>query len=227
MVNMAAENNIIASIEWQDFQRPWKIDTLAEPESLPPGAEAVEVWREEDYKVKAKITGTIADSTDRLHPETRSGTSLPQFVLRGSGAHGILDYEVGPGAIGNLVTVDWKDQEANPPTVDYEMEFLTSRARWSNRYRDPSETKWFTEWYLNGPREPFIYPRGGVARVTERYERERKLGDEESDSFEHTNTIGGVSFAFIETADLCFVVQQVPGSYGPSWSECLSIEYRG
>ena len=47
----------------------------------------------------------------------------------------------------------------------------------------------------------------------------------EKDSFEETKSIGGTGFAFVQTKELSLLVQHTP-NLGPSWSKCLSIEYR-
>ena len=65
----------------------------------------------------------------------------------------------------------------------------------------------------------------GITRLQEKYERERKLPGNEKDSFEETKSIGGTGFAFVQTKELSFLVQHTP-NLGPSWSKCLSIEYR-
>jgi hypothetical protein len=48
---------LLSYIEWEDFGHNWKIDTLESSESLPQGAEKAEVRRNEDYQLKAKVSG--------------------------------------------------------------------------------------------------------------------------------------------------------------------------
>jgi hypothetical protein len=56
-VGVAIERKLLLSfIEWEDFGHNWKIDTLEPSESLPQGAEKAEVWRNEDYELKAKVS---------------------------------------------------------------------------------------------------------------------------------------------------------------------------
>jgi hypothetical protein len=50
-------------------------------------------------------------------------------------------------------------------------------------------------------------------------------GNEEG-NFEEIKQLGGPRFAFVETDGLSFLVQHTPKNLGPSWAECLSIEYR-
>lgn len=217
---------LLSHIEWEDFERTWEIERLEPSESLPRGAEKAEVWRDDGYGLKAKVHGTIQGRQVDIHPDSEAGSSIPLFELRGSDDLGILDYEIGSCAVGRILSSEWKDEDADPPVVGYQAELLSSGARWRNPHRNPSETKWLSEWYLNGPRDSLVYPRGSVTRSTERYSRERGLPDNQEDSFEHPQQIGGASFAFVETDGLSFLVQHTPKGLGPSWSECLSIEYR-
>jgi hypothetical protein len=223
---LAKGPTLVSYIEWEDFGHPWKIDKLEPSESLPQGAEQAEVWRDENYELKAKISGTIEGSHIDIHPSGEPGSLIPVFELKGSHEYDLLDYEIGSCAVGDILSTTWKDEESDPPVVGYEAEILSSGARWNSRHVSASEAEWLSEWYLNGPRQHFIYGRGSVTRLEEKYERERKLPGNEKDTFEETKSIGGASFAFVQTDELSFLVQHTPKYLGPSWSECLSIEYR-
>jgi hypothetical protein len=190
------------------------------------GAEKAEVWRNENYELKAKISGTIEGSHTDIYPSGEPGSLIPTFELKGSDEHDILDYEIGSCAVGKILSTMWKDEERHPPVAGYEAEILCSGARWNSRHVSASEAEWLSEWYLNGPRQPFIYGRGSITSLREMYERERKLPGNEKDSFEETKIIGGTGFVFVQTEELSFLVQHTPNDLGPSWSKCLSIEYR-
>ncbi len=218
---------LVSYIEWEDFEHNWKIDTLEASESLPQGAESAEVWRSENYELKAKVSGTIEDSHIDIHPEVEAGSLDPLFEIKGSDEYGFWDYELGSCAVGNVLSSEWRDQTSDPPIVTYEAELFTSGARWTARHGDLGETEWLSEWYLNGPHRPMLYSRGSITELTERYKRERKLPGNEEDIFEITKQTGASrSAAFVETDGLSFLVQHTPKNLGPSWSKCLSIEYR-
>jgi hypothetical protein len=223
---LAKDPTLISYIEWEHFSSAWKIEKLEPSEDLPRGAEKAEVWRDENYELKAKVAGTIEGTKIDIHPRGEPGSLIPLFELKGSDEYDILDYEIGSCAIGEILSSEWKDADRNPPVVGYEAEILSSGARWNNRHANASETEWLSEWYLNGPRHPFIYHRGSVTRLEEKYERERELPGNEKDVFEETKSISGARFAFVQAEGLSFLVQHTPNNLGPSWSECLSIEYR-
>ncbi len=71
---MPRGQTLLSYIEWEDFGHNWKIDTLEPSESLPQGAEKAEVWRNENYELKAKISGTIEGSHIDIHPKVEAGS---------------------------------------------------------------------------------------------------------------------------------------------------------
>jgi hypothetical protein len=218
---------LVSYIEWEDFGQNWKIDTLEPSESLPQRAEKAEVWRNENYKLKAKFSGTIEGSHIDIHPEVEVGALIPLFEISGSDEYGFYDYKLGSCAVGNVLSSKEKDQTSASLIFEYEAELHCSSARWIARNGDLSEAEWLSEWYLNGPHHPMMYPRGSITEFTERYKRERKLPGNEEDIFEITNETGASRLAaFVESDGLSLLVQHTPKNLGPSWSRCLSIEYR-
>jgi hypothetical protein len=158
--SLAKGPTLISYIEWEDFGHQWKIDTLEPSEWLPQGAEKAEVWRDENYALKAKISGTIEGSNIAIphidiHPEVEAGSLIPLFEIQGSDEYGFLDYEIGSCALGNVLSGGWRDQPSDPPIVAYEAELFTSGARWNSRQVSASEAEWLSEWYLNRPATAF------------------------------------------------------------------------
>jgi hypothetical protein len=215
--------SLASYIEWEDFGHNWEIETLEPSESLPQGAEKAEVWRNENYELKAKVSGTIEGSHIDLLPKVEVGSLIPLFEVKGSDEYGICDYEIGSCAVGNILSSEWRDQTSDPPIVGYEAELYCSGARWIVRHGDIPKTEWLSEWYLNGPHRPEMYPRSSVTELTERYKRERKLPGNEEDIFEDSKQWGGASFAFVETDGLSFLVQHTPRNLGPSWSNTVPV----
>jgi hypothetical protein len=74
---------LISYNEWEDFGQRWKIDTLESSGSLPQGAEKAEVWRNEIYEHKAKISGPIEGSRIDMHPKVEAGSLIPLFEIKG------------------------------------------------------------------------------------------------------------------------------------------------
>jgi len=78
------EQTLVSYIEWEDFGHKWKIDTLEPSESLSQGAEKAEIWHNEHYKLKAKVSGTIEDSHLDLHPKVDVGSRWLLVKIKGS-----------------------------------------------------------------------------------------------------------------------------------------------
>ena len=97
---MPRGQTLVSYIEWENFGHRWKIESLEPSESLPQGAEKVEVWRNENYKLEATISGTIEGSHIDLHPKVEVGSLIPLFEINGSDERGRVNYEIGPCAGG-------------------------------------------------------------------------------------------------------------------------------
>jgi hypothetical protein len=106
---------LVSYIEWEDFGHKWKIETLEPSEWLPQGAEKAEVWRNENYELKAKVSGTIEGSHIDIHSEVEVGALMPLFAIKGSNEYGFWDYEIGSCAVGNVLSSKWKEQTSDPP----------------------------------------------------------------------------------------------------------------
>ena len=119
---MPRGQTLVSYIEWEDFGQNWKIDTLEPSESLPQRAEKAEVWRNENYKLKAKFSGTIEGSHIDIHPEVEVGALIPLFEISGSDEYGFYDYKLGSCAVGNVLSSKEKDQTSASLIFEYEAE---------------------------------------------------------------------------------------------------------
>jgi hypothetical protein len=75
---------LVSDIEWEHYGGKWTIGELKPSKALPRGAEKVEVWRSEDYGLKAKLSGTIEGEMIDLHPPVELGSLIPLFEIEGS-----------------------------------------------------------------------------------------------------------------------------------------------
>jgi hypothetical protein len=86
------------------------------------------------------------------------------FEINGSDEWGTIDYEIGSCVVGNVLSSEFKARDTDLPIVDYEADLLSLGARWTSRHGDSTEVEWLSEWYLNGPHHPWMYPRGSGNR---------------------------------------------------------------
>lgn len=69
-------------IEWEGLQNRWHVEDLEDSPALPHGSESVELWRDAQYKIKARVTGTPTGPSSHLLPDYgEPGTIVPSFEV--------------------------------------------------------------------------------------------------------------------------------------------------
>jgi hypothetical protein len=208
----------LAGMEWEALQDKWEIDDLKESPALPRGAEKISIWRNDQYKIEARVTGTPTGTGDEMLPDYGGpATIMPNIEIEGSGMHGSFDYRLSHCVPGRI---------SERRGESFEVELTTHSVRRMLPRRGPATPAWLTEWYLNGyPGRSFIYPRLAHRELKEEYRKEREfIGLNEM--FEGAQSESSNPCAFVETSEVNFVVEPVPDKLGPPWSTCLGIEYR-
>lgn len=203
-------------IEWEGLQAPWVVEDLSGSAVLPPGAERVELRRDEQYRIEAKIVGTRDGFAGDLLPDQgEPGEIIPDYKVEGSGSYGNFQYDLDYCVV-NQVSVNLAGElEANLQT------HRVQRTATSRR----GEQVWLTEWYLNAHDRALLYPRLVKRRRKETYHKEREYPEEEV-TFEGGWSEALGHYAFVETPDLAFAIEPVSKDLGPGWSKSLAIEYR-
>jgi hypothetical protein len=208
----------LTRIEWEALQDTWEIEDPKESPALPRGAEKIHVWRNDRYKIEAKVMGTPTGSEDDMLPNYgEPGTIMPDFEIEGSGMLGEVLYQLSHCVPGRVTVKAGESFRADLTT------YRVQRTSWR---REPTPPVWLTEWYLNAyRRRPFIYTRIVQRELKEEYRKERDfLG---VDITFRGQELGSTSkCAFVETSDVSFIVEPVPKDICPPWSNCLGIEYR-
>ena len=202
-------------VEWEGLQSPWELEDLAGSPVLPAGSERVELRRDEQYRIDAKILGTRDFSSANLLPDLgEMGEIVPDYRIEGSSHRGGFRYELDHCVV-NRVSTKGEELEA---------ELKTYRARrTATRGRGPRA--WLAEWYLNAHDKSLLYPRFVEREFKETYRRDREY-PEENVVFEGQWSRNSGHYAFVEAPDLAFAVELVPEGLRPSWCRGLAIEYR-
>ena len=209
----------LSRIEWEGLQGKWEIEKLKESPILPSASQNIEVWRDEQYKIKAKVTGTPTDVLGGMFPDhIEPGSIVPSVELNGSDLDGRINYKLSNCAVKRTSQIG---------SDSFEADLVTHRVRRSFLKRESEETAWLTEWYLNSysKNTPLLYPRPVKRELKEEYRKEREFLGEEITFEGYRKGVVGLC-AFVETLDVNFLVQPVPNELGPPWSKCLGIEYR-
>jgi hypothetical protein len=143
---------------------------------------------------------------------------VPSFEVRGSAMHGAVGYELNNCTMRRVSVTGGKAFEGH---------LTTYHVRKTFPQREPPKKKaWLAEWYLNGYHgSALVYPRLVHTEFREEYRKRREFLDEDV-AFEGAWWESTRPCAFVETADFGFVLQPIPEELGPSWSKCMSIEYR-
>jgi hypothetical protein len=203
-------------IEWEGLANKWEVSELADSPVLPPGSQKIEIWRDEQYKIGAKIVGTPAGSpSDLLLDQGQPGKIIPDYRIEGSSSLGRFFYQL-DHCIVNGVSIRWPEQ--------FEGDLKTYRARRAVT-REETPRAWLTEWYLNAHDGALLYPRNVQRDLKETYHRKRELPEEDA-VFEGNWPASHGRYAYVDTPAASFIVERVPKELGPSWSRNLAIEYR-
>jgi hypothetical protein len=208
----------LSRVEWEALQDKWEIENLKESPALPQGAEKIDLWRNGQYQIEARVTGMLTGRMDDMLPEYgKPGTIVPDFEIRGSGIYGEADYILSHCVPGRISVKGDKSFEA---------ELKTYRAQRTFRPSELTPPAWLTEWYLNaqGSRS-FIYPRLATREYREEYRKRRTFLGEDI-TFGGDELASSSPCAFVETSEVSFIIDPVPDSLGPPWSKGLGIEYR-
>jgi len=205
-------------LEWEFLHSEQSIKNPELPEGvdLPGTPRLLKVTRDDQYSLKATITGTI--DKDRYSTEgTHSGRFIRPFEIKGAGWDGT--YELS-GCFINKTQCEF----ANSPKFQANLDIW--KILWTKE-NPGSHPSWLTEWYLNGYHSREIFNRHTIRLHTSEYTREREVYREPEQRFEagrlHSNSW---DYAYIQCPDFGFIVHEVPEGLGPAWSESIGIEYR-
>lgn len=202
-------------IEWEGLQGTWVVEDLVPSPVLPPGSERIELWRDGQYRIDAKVLGTFkVSSGDPFPDQGNPGEIIQDYRIEGSSHRGGFRYELDHCTVAKVSTTG----------TELEADLRTYRVR-RTATRNRGSRTWLTEWYLNMHDRGVIYPRSVKREFKETYRKSREYPEEDS-VFEGQWTASSGRYAFVETPELSFAVEPVSKELGPSWCRSLSIEYR-
>jgi hypothetical protein len=214
----------LSRLEWEGLQEKCLIDTIVEPDFLLPCVEKIEIWRNEDYLIKAQMISKYDTAIENPLPHGKAGERANPIVVKGNSLHGSETYEMDKCYIGNInsnLQLNSSGEYINQCSA----ELLTFRIKRTN---NTDSKRWsLTEWYLNSPNRNSI-----CSRVTDRkhesyYFRHRHM--DPVGGVKYPGGIsegGGVDYAYIAIDGLSFILQHVPDAFSPNWCNKLGIEYR-
>ncbi len=211
-----------AWLEWEYLKGEYVISNPNIEAPLPGTPLEIKIWRDDDYKLEAKIYGKIKPETPHATEQKDTlGEIVPSFSI--SGEQGADQYELGGCILGG--SVEEYHPDADP--TDGKFSTILHFQRIKIIQQKEANVEWLTEWYINGIKSSIIFPRSTSREYKNIYSRKRevlKKGKETFDARCHGSSSS--DYAFIDCGDFGFIIQKVPDQLGPSWSENIGIEYR-
>ncbi|MBS5934152.1 MAG: hypothetical protein KIC94_14925 [Clostridiales bacterium] len=213
----------LSRLEWEGFTKRIKIDKIIKSESIPKGAETIEIWRDDNYKLNGRILGgDDGYSLGNMDKEEGiAGTIVPSIEIQGTDYYGFISYRLSHCYIGDSsIQVTSLDSKSKSKFVANIMLYRVEKKELTDM-----KSNMLIEWYLNGPSGSFIFSRSTNRQLKEDFIRKRFDNEERLYPGTHRQE-DTRDFAFIELENRSFIIQAVPKYFGPEWSNCIGIEYR-
>jgi hypothetical protein len=212
-------------LEWEFLREECKILNPTIDKKLPGTPVEIKIWRDDEYKLKAEISGKTTEFPPTSQPEqSDAGAILPSFTISGKTNGDSSTFEIGGCLIGDHST-HYEPINAGFPQGTFHAELRLQRIKIIQQKDVPVE--WLTEWYINGIKADFILFRSTVRTNKEIFSRERKKTKEKPETFDTGESFSGsIDHALIKCEDFSFIIHTVPEQFGPAWSNNIGIEYR-
>lgn len=215
---MAKIIDYFGHLEWEILQNKFQIESIENNPNLPKNIQKIELWRNDNYTIQAKLISTGDDIFRRgLDKEVINGELIDKFTIKGKTSSD-LKVELHNCFI-KRVKSSW-----NGSSKESNLDVDISTTRIEVNYSHESETHWLTDWYLNGSN--ILLPRGTNREITLSYKRLRNDFGQIKTEYTNDYFYGGVDFAYINADQIKFLLTKVKDNIGPSWSHNFGIEYR-
>jgi hypothetical protein len=209
-------------LEWEFLQEGYEIENPTIEQPLPGDPHLLKIWRNDEYKIEAEISGQPRSFTIDAEKKDNAGKIVPASTMKGENSGGVK-YEL-TGFISGDVEVQHQylgglDKGSFKSTLSlHEVKIIQ---------QEDVPVERLTEWYINGISAGFILFRSTSRRIDGKYSLEREVLKTKTEEFD---TGGGEyhsrDYAFINFGDFSFIIHTVPNQFGPQWSKNIGIEYR-
>jgi len=221
------DEKYLKQIEWEILLDPVEIEKISPSANLLTSSDKIgkiEVWRDQSYKIKARIKYIKQPRDNFKFSEQEAGRKAPTFTIKGKCYHGMQECKLDNCLIGSRKwSIDDTEKEIQ---MTLEANLITNQLKVNNSSID-SKFSWLTEWYLNGPQNQLLFHRRTEREFLQKFKRFRNTIGNVTTEFKGEG--GGSNrndFALIETNTIKFIVALVPDKIGPKWSKKIGIEYR-
>lgn len=233
-------------MEWEFLQEPFIITQIVYNHNLPQNIKEIEVKRNDEYQIEAKIKTNsldLFDSSEKIEIEALFENAINLVNKESIPGSFVQTFDINGSTFNKISDVELKECRAKFSfrPDDHLIGGIIHADKIVVRKRIKKEIEWVTDWYLNGPKNTDIFSRNTIRKISNidmSLERYRVLSDNIPIDF-HINenrkelenkTLkerrSWVDFAYINTEDVKFIIAEVPKEFGPCWSENICIEYR-
>lgn len=223
--DILGRKGIFEKIEWEVLKDKIVIEKLTSLGRLPKGSQRIEVWRDESYKIRAKVYGTLDNiNVHSVFQKGIPGSKVQTFTIIGTDVNGLVKYILNHCYVKNIqCRFRWNGKDY---VRDFEAELITQELK--IQFNGQGQNDLHIEWFLNGPHDSlFIFPRATRRSSSKTFVRERLSIDNEAKSYCGVeNETSSRDFAFINTGEIKYIISKVPKGLGPEWSMNIGIEYR-
>jgi len=219
------EGYIAPWLEWEVLREPINIPNVDDAEELPEGKKKIVINRDEHYNLQAVLS--MNGDCEFFRKETKNtvpGSFIELFEISGSNITGGAQYTLESCYIAETHVVYPEDDEEPLCESDLGVQGLKVK------HNTESEGVSLTEWYINGPRDNFVFRNMTERKILSKLFRERSVPRGEKI---HSIEVSGrdeesisLDFLRIQAGEIQFLVTLVPKGLGPDWSSNVGIEYR-
>lgn len=221
MISM--KDDILPYLEWEVLREPITIPKVEDARELPEGPKKIVINRDECYKLQALLSmkGDSKLFTEKIK-DVVPGSFVKPFEITGSDQDGFIHYTLESCCLVGSQTCCERGEE---PLSEANI-FIEEVRR---RYKTETESARLTEWYINGPKDKFVFRNTTTRKISTTFTRERLAS---KDEIIHSLDVSNVSrmsshdFLRIKASDNEFLVTKVPEEFEPIWSSNIGIEYR-
>jgi hypothetical protein len=233
-------------MEWEFLQKPFIITQIVYNPNLPQNIKEIEVERNDEYQIEAKIRTNsldLFDSSEKINREALFENTIKLINIESVPGSFVQTFDINGSTSNKISNVELKGCRAKFSFCpdDHLIGGTIHADKIVVKRRIKKEIEWVIDWYLNGPKNTEIYSRNTIRKISNidmSLERYRVLSDNIPIDFHLNEYIKElenkilkerriwVDFAYISTEYVKFIIAEVPKEFGPSWSENICIEYR-
>lgn len=212
-----------ALLEWELLEDDYEIINPTIEQMLPGIPHKILLYRNEEYKLEAKILGKLPSPTLITNQNSSSpGEIIPSFNITGTIVRDRISYLMKGCHLGKS-SINYEGLDTASPDARFETELILQQVRLIFQENKPE--KWLTEWYINGVQSGFILWRSTSRRLEETFSREREVTKYKTFTSGWSES-HSLDYAYIDCDDFSFILHTIPETFGPKWSNNIGIEYR-